>query len=76
MLKGDARGRLCLFRYREGSGCWAYMSTIADPNREGTDFNESDLLYLPDEGLLCVIRTGGGQPLYQSQSSDGGQTWT
>ena len=52
------------------------MSTIADPNREGTDFNESDLLYLPDEGLLCVIRTGGGQPLYQSQSSDGGQTWT
>jgi hypothetical protein len=54
------------------------VTTIGDPNAEGVDFTESDLLRLPDGSLLTVIRQDGGWPmyLYQSKSTDGGQTWS
>ena len=77
-FRGDKGTRLCLFKYTEATGCWSYVSTIADSNVEGVPFNESDLLRLPDGSLLTVIRQDGGWPmyLYQSKSTDGGQTWS
>jgi len=39
-------------------------------------FAEADVVLLPEGGLLCVMRTGCYSPLFQSRSTDGGQTWT
>ena len=75
-FRGDKGTRLCLFKYTEATGCWSYVSTIGDSNVEGVTLNESDLLRLPDGSLLTVIRQEGGMPLYQSKSTDGGQTWS
>ena len=46
-----------------------------DPNVAGVQSNESDLVRWPDDSMLCVLRTGGGEPLYAAKSDDGGQTW-
>ena len=75
-FRGDKGTRLCLFKYTEATGCWSYVSTIGDSNVEGVTLNESDLLRLPDGSLLTVIRQEGGKPMYQSKSTDGGQTWS
>ncbi len=39
-------------------------------------FNEPTLAELPDGELLCVLRTSGRTPLYQTRSTDGGRRWS
>ena len=74
-FEGDECWRLCLLRYTEASGCWDYVTTIGDPQKWRTHFSEADLIRLPDGVLLSVIRTGGGQPMYQAKSMDDGESW-
>ncbi len=39
-------------------------------------FAEPDVALLPSGDLLCVINTGSYSPLFQSRSTDGGQSWS
>lgn len=49
-------------------------------------FNEADLVMAPNGDVLCLMRSGGrlstasapiySTPLYQSRSTDGGETWS
>lgn len=49
-------------------------------------FNEADLVVAPNGDILCLMRSGGristptapiySTPLYQSRSTDGGETWS
>lgn len=58
---------------------WRYLSTVARPEEEdpiGEGFNESSILLLDNDELLCVMRTGHYSPLYSAWSSDGGRTWS
>ncbi len=56
---------------------WSYLSTIAyDPDAGLEGFNETAMALLENGGLLAVMRTGGGQPMYQSRSTDQGKTWS
>jgi len=39
-------------------------------------FDEADLAILPNDDILCVMRTGSYSPMWQSRSTDGGRTWS
>ena len=60
-----------------------YLSTVADcmtyPVPEAEGYCESDLLYLGNGRMLCVMRTQGHEvytPMMRSLSSDYGKTWS
>jgi len=56
---------------------WAYLSTIAyDPSVGTESFCEPVIALLPDGDILCIMRTGSGELLYQARSNDGGRTWS
>lgn len=77
-MPGDTLWRLCLIRSTDGGASWRYLSTIGDPNIEPWNYTESALICLPDGTLLCMMRTTWleATPMYQSMSTDGGQTWS
>jgi hypothetical protein len=59
---------------------WDYWSTVAyNPDIGIESFCEADLLRLPNDDLLCFMRTGGSgdqhSPLYLSVSHDDANTW-
>ena len=39
-------------------------------------FCEPDMEVLANGDILCMMRTGGRSPMYQSRSTDGGHTWS
>jgi hypothetical protein len=56
---------------------WSYLSTIAYDPKIGTEgFCEPVMGLLQNGEILCVMRTGSGEPLYQSASSDHGERWS
>jgi hypothetical protein len=57
---------------------WTFVTTIADfrDGVPGDGFCEPVLQAVPDGSLLCMMRRGGGLPLAQCRSRDGGQTWS
>ena len=59
---------------------WSYLSTIATPatNVDQSGPNETAMTLLADGTLLAFVRQGHGvlEPLLQSKSFDGGQTWS
>lgn len=73
----------CIISHDNGHS-FEYLSTVADvqtypvhPAAEG--YCESDLLYLGDGHILCMMRTQGHEvysPLYFSHSYDSGKTWS
>lgn len=75
---GDAYTRVGIMASTDDGASWSYLATIADPTVEPRDFNESALLEVADNDILCVMRTDrdGPNPLYQSRSHDGGHTWS
>jgi len=74
-FKGDTCWRMCLLRHELGSDHWSYVTTIGDPQKWKTHFSEANVIRLPDGDLLSMIRTGGGQPMYQAKSADDGLSW-
>lgn len=75
---GDQKYRSILAASHDDGRTWRYVSTIAYvyDRFDGDGYCEPALIETPDGGLLCVMRWGGGAPLGQCRSLDGGLTWT
>jgi hypothetical protein len=73
--------RSVLLRSKDQGRHWDYVSTIAvDPTVGQEGFDEPVLLRLGQgkhKGrLICLMRTGRKDPLYQTESDDVGKTWS
>jgi len=76
-FRGDRKYRSFVVKSTDRGESWSYISTIAyDPNIGTEGFCEPVMALLPDGEILCVMRTGSGEPLYQTKSSDCGGTWS
>jgi len=67
-------------RSNDGGESFEYVSTIG-PEVNGecagdVGFSEPDLEILANGDILCMMRTSSDTPMYQSRSTDGGQTWS
>ena len=95
LSEGDAVGsdhgsRVIAARSNDGGRTWRYQGTVTnrpddpDPELPGIfpGFSESNIAYLPNGQLLCIMRSQGShlageyRPLYVSWSDDLGKTWT
>ena len=83
-FRGDARWRNVIIRSSDRGASWSYVSTVAgdpqappeianDAKYEG--FDEGAVASL-SQGLLIVMRTGSGLPMYQCRSTDEGARWS
>lgn len=72
--------RSFLLRSADGGDHWDYVSTIASDPVEQEGFGEPVMARLrhgPRAGrLICHMRTGRENPVYQCESDDEGRTWT
>jgi hypothetical protein len=72
--------RSFLLRSGNRGETWKFVSTIASDPVEQEGFGEPVLLRIsqgPRAGrLICQMRTGRENPIYQCESDDEGQTWT
>ncbi len=72
--------RSFLLRSADQGKTWTFVSTIASDPVEQEGFGEPVLLQLqhgPRAGrLICQMRTGRENPVYQCESDDEGKTWT
>jgi hypothetical protein len=72
--------RSYLLRSRDEGKSWTYFATIAAPPAEQEGFGEPvmvQLKYGKRAGrLICQMRTGRENPIYQAESDDEGKTWT
>lgn len=72
--------RSYLIRSRDDGLTWEYLSTIATPPMGQEGFGEPVLLRLtqgPRAGrLICQMRTGRENAIYQTESDDDGKTWS
>jgi len=76
-FKGDEKSRSFLVRSTDRGESWSYLSTIAhDPEVGAESFGEPVMMLLSGGSILCIMRTGSGEPLYQSRSVDEGRTWS
>ncbi len=82
-FEGDIKERTLIMRSTSRGHIWSYLSTVAFDLREEKEirrlgFDEPNLLVLPNNDILCFMRTGSkvGNSLYVSRSSDNGQTWS
>lgn len=77
---GDKFYRTVLVASEDGGTTWRFVVTIAEFLNEfripGDGFCEPALAVVADGSLLCVMRRGGGLPLAQCRSWDGGRTWS
>jgi hypothetical protein len=71
--------RSFVLRSADGGQSWKYISTIASDPVEQEGFGEPVLVQLtkgPNAGrLICQMRTGRENPIYQCESDDEGKTW-
>lgn len=62
---------------RDNGESWSYVSSIPpDAEVKGEGYDEGGLTLTHSGKLVCVLRTGGDLPLYQSESTDEGMTWS
>ncbi|MDR3676374.1 MAG: sialidase family protein [Acidobacteriota bacterium] len=59
-----------VYRSKDGGSTWGDPSVIAE------NYNETDLLVLPDGRILAMLRSNVGQHLDVSFSADKGRTWS
>ena len=67
-------------RSSDGGKTFEHVHTF-DPNMYGDPvgdqgFTEPDMIVLANGDILCMLRTGSRSTMYQSRSTDGGQTWS
>ena len=82
-FEGDIKERTFVIQSLTGGRMWHYLSTVAFDLREGEKirrlgFDEPNLLVLPNNDILCFMRTGSkvGDSIYMSRSKDNGLTWS
>lgn len=75
---GDTFYRTILVESADGGATWDFVSVVATfrDGVPGDGFCEPAITAVPDGSLLCVMRRGGGLPLAQCRSRDGGKTWS
>jgi formylglycine-generating enzyme required for sulfatase activity len=57
----------CVYRSKDGGRTWGDPSLVAE------DFNETALCVMPDGRVIAMVRSDG---LSQTESADGGHTWS
>lgn len=67
-------------RSSDGGKTFEHIHTF-DPNMSGEPvgdegFCEPYMVVLANDDILCMMRTGSRSTMYQSRSTDGGQTWS
>ncbi len=71
--------RALLLRSRDLGKSWSYVSTIAAGPMGQEGYNEPVIVRLSqgrNEGrLICLMRTGRQNPIYQAESDDEGTSW-
>ena len=73
---GDEKTRSICYHSSDGGRTWGAESTIChDPALPGEGSVEPVMSFCANGDVLCVMRTGGGLPLMQARSTDGGRTW-
>ncbi len=69
-----------LMRSTDGGKSWGELELIASDPAGAMPFSEPTLLALPDGRLICQLRTTGAKTdagaIWQTESSDGGRSWT
>jgi len=74
--RGDKKARCICYHSTDKGRTWGSESTICyDPSLPGEGSVEPVMAICANGDLLCVMRTGGGRPLMQARSTDGGRTW-
>src|SRR3989339_1450146 len=74
---GDLKYRCLWVKSIDGGVNWNVVSTIAYDGVTGAEgFCEPVVSRCADSSLLCVMRIGSNQPLYQCRSTDNGLTWS
>lgn len=69
--------RTILVASEDNGQTWRFVSTIGVRyDSAGDGMCEPALIRAADGSLLCMMRRGGGLPLAQSRSTDGGLTWS
>jgi subtilisin family serine protease len=77
LFLGDSKVRVIALGSSDRGRGWSYLSTVAyDPHLNTEGFTEPIVCQTAQGGLICFMRTEGGQPMYQAFSDDGGKTWT
>jgi len=70
---GDKRARSVCYHSTDKGRTWGSESTIS---YDATMHRHEPVMSLCSNGdVLCIMRTGGGRPLMQARSTDGGRTW-
>lgn len=70
---GDRWGSAVFCSEDEGLS-WRYLATVADV--PGVKLDEPALVVTKTGRLVCILRNDSGDVYYQTNSDDGGQTWT
>lgn len=72
--------RVYLLRSRDEGLTWSYVGTVAAPPMGQEGFGEPVLIRLNHGAaagrLICQMRTGRENPIYQTESDDEGRTWS
>ena len=73
---GPKKLRSVCYRSTDKGRTWTALATIAYcPSMAGEGCVEPVMSLCSNGDVLCVMRTGGGLPLMQARSTDGGRTW-
>ena len=81
-FESDVKERTFIIESANQGKTWTYLSTVAfDLTENGVrplGFDEPNLLVLPNNDILCFMRSGSrrGGALYMSRSKDNGRTWS
>jgi hypothetical protein len=73
----DTKYRTVWVKSTDGGANWTVVTTVAYDPLIGTEsFCEPSVARCADGSLLCVMRVGSNNPLYQCRSKDNGLTWS
>ncbi len=81
MFAEDHYSRVGIMQSVDEGRSWTWLTTIADATTAPLHFNESALLEVGENELICVMRSdtapgGLANTMYQARSRDGGRTWS
>lgn len=72
---GDGDSSVRVSRSSDDAQTWSHLAEIADGPAASRSYQEPSLIRLPNDDILCVMRTDD-TVFYRSVSSDNGATWS
>lgn len=74
---GDTRDSIAISRSTDGGDTWVYDIDVVDGDVFGRNMQEPCMVLLANGDLVMMIRSDGSpNRIYQSRSTDDGQTWS